>query len=580
MFKRLRIILVLLLPASGIWAQGQTLELKDLFRDQIKSGGFILNQDKDVHIKAIGAGGDRWLRKLSNHHEDKHNLFVYAWIIDARTRDMVWRMTVDNTKPSRWSDWNRTFDDEVHLKKGRYEAYISAVEPSFYGFDGGFLTLGKLLKKLFSDSDEWDRQAAEWMFSISGIDEALSDVDIRKQQSILKDKAIVELTGLRDSDRESKGFTLLQPLDISVYALGEGFEGKMYDFGWIINADTRKKVWLMRDRYSDYAGGAQKNKVVREDLSLKPGDYLVYYQLDDSHSSEKWNANPPYDPAFWGITIFPKSEDFNPSMIKKYSEKKLKPVISITRVGDYAYKEEAMELEKECNLRIVALGEGRDGEMFDYGWISREDDGRIVWKMRYRDTKHAGGASKNRLFDDVIHLKQGKYIVHYQTDDSHSYEDWNMRRPQNPEMWGITIYPTKDNAKVKHIEKSTITQKNIIAQLVRIGDDERVRKQFYIDKPTRIRVYCIGEGDWDEMYDYGWIENVDRDRVVWKMTYRKTEHAGGAKKNRKVDTIITLDAGTYRVYYQSDDSHSYYHWNDDPPYDERNWGITVYLLQD
>ena len=47
--------------------------------------------------------------------------------------------------------------------------------------------------------------------------------------------------------------------------------------------------------------------------------------------------------------------------------------------------------------------------------------------------------------------------------------------------------------------------------------------------------------------DYAWIENTDTDRVVWEMTYRMTEHAGGASKNRLFNDVITLPAGKYVV---------------------------------
>ena len=177
-------------------------------------------------------------------------------------------------------------------------------------------------------------------------------------------------------------------------------------------------------------------------------------------------------------------------------------------VGDYAYKEKSFEVTKPTSIRIYAIGEGRSGDMFDYGWISDANTGEIVWKMRYRDTQHAGGASKNRLFQGVIELKPGQYIVHYQTDDSHSYEEWNSRPPQDPEMYGISIYPMNDRENIKFIPRQAIKSNDILAQLTKIGDEEHVRKQFQLDRTTRIRIMCIGEGDWDEMYDYGWIENV------------------------------------------------------------------------
>ncbi|MFQ5770315.1 MAG: hypothetical protein ACE5HX_07250, partial [bacterium] len=90
------------------------------------------------------------------------------------------------------------------------------------------------------------------------------------------------------------------------------------------------------------------------------------------------------------------------------------------------------------------IGEGTDGRMFDYGWIEDAEQRKVVWEMTYRKTNHAGGAKKNRLFDDTIFLKKGEYIVYYETDDSHSYNDWNSAPPYDPVNWGITVYLVED----------------------------------------------------------------------------------------------------------------------------------------
>ena len=82
--------------------------------------------------------------------------------------------------------------------------------------------------------------------------------------------------------------------------------------------------------------------------------------------------------------------------------------------------------------------------MHDYGWIENAETGRVVWEMSYRRTDHAGGARKNRLSDEVISLKKGEYIVFYETDDSHSFGDWNASPPYDPQSWGITIYKVED----------------------------------------------------------------------------------------------------------------------------------------
>jgi hypothetical protein len=90
-----------------------------------------------------------------------------------------------------------------------------------------------------------------------------------------------------------------------------------------------------------------------------------------------------------------------------------------------------------------------------------------------------------------------------------------------------------------------------------------------------VRIFAIGEGQAGEMFDYGWIENTDKGLPVWEMQEPKTTHAGGAGKNRKVDVVITLPAGNYKLRYKSDDSHSFDHWNSLPP-DINFWGIAIH----
>ena len=78
------------------------------------------------------------------------------------------------------------------------------------------------------------------------------------------------------------------------------------------------------------------------------------------------------------------------------------------------------------------------------------------------------------------------------------------------------------------------------------------------------------------MYDYGWIERSGTREIPWEMTYAMTFHAGGAKKNRMVNTTIVLEAGSYTLRYRADDSHSFNGWNSAPPDDPTMWGITLH----
>ena len=115
----------------------------------------------------------------------------------------------------------------------------------------------------------------------------------------------------------------------------------------------------------------------------------------------------------------------------------------------------------------------------------------------------------------------------------------------------------------------------VIAQIVQVLDNEDKSVAFSLASSQEVRIFAIGEGQGGQMFDYGWIEDVDKGSRVWEMQEAKTAHAGGANKNRKVDVAITLPAGNYKLRYKSDDSHAFDHWNSLPP--EINfWGIAVY----
>ena len=120
-----------------------------------------------------------------------------------------------------------------------------------------------------------------------------------------------------------------------------------------------------------------------------------------------------------------------------------------------------------------------------------------------------------------------------------------------------------------------LTKLHLIAQIVRVGDSEDKTVEFTLPREQSVRVFSIGEGQGGEMFDYGWIESVETGKTVWEMKEPLTTHAGGAGKNRQVDSVITLPAGKYKLRYKSDDSHSFDNWNSLPP-DINFWGIALY----
>lgn len=547
------------------------VKFDDIREERIYMQGFTVEKSTEVEIEAVGAKG-------------KSNDYMVAtgWIIDADTRELVWALTVDSSRPSRRDQGKREAMTKITLSPGDYEAYYYAGEHYYLDIKiRGAGDLFDFLGDLFSGdiSRDWDRLLEEFKIEIKVKNRSRATPNNKKAQL---PRGLIEFTEIGDSFYREAGFTLKKPSRLRLYALGEYSESDrvMVDYGWIKNARTRETVWEMDRWNTDHAGGAEKNRVFDDEIELPAGNYLVYYATDDSHSEERFNATPPYDPYAWGLVLTGAKESFNRTDFEAFTPKEIgTALIEITRVGDDEYRSQGFTLEREISLHLYSLGEyGRgDREMVDYGWIEDYKTGRKVWAMTPDNSRHAGGAAKNRVFDGVVELPAGDYVVHYLSDDCHSYRDWNDAPPFNPKSWGITIASLDEKFSKKDFKLFEEEEKEgpYLVQMIRLGDDVKSKERFKLDKVTKIHIYAIGEGDRDEMYDYGWIENAKTKKVVWEMTYRKTDPAGGARKNRMFDDTIMLDEGEYIVYFVTDGSHSFKDWNAARPRDPSHWGITI-----
>lgn len=120
-----------------------------------------------------------------------------------------------------------------------------------------------------------------------------------------------------------------------------------------------------------------------------------------------------------------------------------------------------------------------------------------------------------------------------------------------------------------------LASKKPLAEIIRVGDNADRTTEFTLSQEQSIRVFAVGEGQTGEMFDYGWIEDERTGKRVWEMKQPETNPAGGAPKNRLIDTSVTLPAGRYKLRYKSDDSHSFDNWNALPPA-INFWGIALY----
>lgn len=562
------------------------VQIQNLTPREHRVSTFVLPQAQDVTIAAVGA--EPWPDRLRSRGErdwqdDEQTTWpAAAWILDARTRALVWDVRAADTR--RESNGLRHFDGTIHLPAGTYEAHYASYPGASISFNGD-ITLND-----FRDLIRLGRRARyggpyvenelykQFGLTVSGVGRSGTDSDAAVARKAFAATVVATVVPERNGSAR-QGFALTRPTTVDVAAIGELSLDRDFDYGWILDAATRKRVWTMTYDASEPAGGAAKNRMAHETLHLKPGRYVAYFLCDDSHDLREWNGVPPTDPESWGLTL--RVADPSARAALKLFDYEPVPegqtIVSLIGVGDDENRSAGFALKRALDVRVFALGEGRNDDMSDYGWISNADTHKRVWTMRYDDTEDAGGTEKNRLVDTALHLPPGNYVVHYKSDGSHSFNDWNGAPPADGKYWGISVFPASGRlnpADIGPLERAARTGATI-AQLMMMGNDENASMGFQLSAQTRIRVYAEGEGRDGTMFDYGWIEAADGTKV-WEMRLDATEPAGGDDKNRLFDGSITLPAGAYTLHYHSDGSHSYNDWNADPPDDPDGWGISVF----
>lgn len=391
---------------------GTVIALRGDGPERFAQTGFTLDRPTQIDIYAEGEV-----------REDGE--FDSGWIINADTRQPVWKMTWRDSSPAGGAEKNRMSRLSTTLPAGRYAA--------FYATDDSH------------DTSAWNsappRDPHAWGLFLRVPDAARAAVTTFTYEHVPESATLVALTKVGDEAFKSRSFSLSRPTDVRIYAIGEGTESRMVDYGWIANASTRQKVWEMRYADTEHAGGAAKNRLVDRTIRLEKGDYVVNFISDDSHSYGEWNSSAPRDGKHWGITLLAARGAAERSAFAEYAEKPDTSVVAqLVRVRDDAAPRAKFVLDRETRVRVYALGESSGRSLADYGWIEDAKTGKTVWEMSYRLTEPAGGATKNRKFDGVITLPPGEYTLRYETDASHAFGGWNAAAPDDPEMWGITLF--------------------------------------------------------------------------------------------------------------------------------------------
>lgn len=539
----------------------------DVAPGKIGYAAFTLSENTKIKVSGTSGG----------FYDDWRLLVYYGWIVNTESRKVVWH-ALDKYKQKHFEDGEFEVSDEVSLPKGNYELYFTGAHHQWNNDWSGGSFSG------FVDYFFGDRKAVKFKPGVQqrlGIVLEGAGLAKIKASDLLTEKkstAIISIAKPGHNANEKKGFTLSAETSLRIYAIGEGTRDGLFDYAWITDLNTRKRVWEMDYHNTDFAGGHKKNIVADEKIKLPAGNYLVTYVSDDSHGYNDWNALPPDDPQFSGIHIWLTNENERKNVVPFKMPEEAKPVLELTQVRDNDIKSQGLSVKSAVDFRVVCMGEKSDDEMVDNGWIMNASTREVIWDMNRERTTHAGGADKNRMVESIVRLEKGEYIVYYSTDGSHSYHEWNSTPPREQELYGISLWITKkeDLSKVSLVDPNTIKNDKVLVEIVRVKDDAYLTESFTLNTDTKLRIFAIGEGVDGDMVDFGWIKNIDTGKVVWEMTYRNTENAGGDEKNRLYNDTIILPKGTYKIFYETDGSHAYRRWNASPPHDQERYGISLY----
>ncbi|MEQ9304479.1 MAG: hypothetical protein RJQ14_11255, partial [Marinoscillum sp.] len=276
----------------------QSLTIGDVNPQTVGVKAFSLSQNTSVEIS--GTGGL---------FRDNYKFLVYyGWILDAKTRRIVWSSFSDIRDRRDNDDQGKyNFGKSINLEAGNYELYFTgAYDSKSWSGSWGLANIDDLIVEIFDsgDRDRFRRSQQEELFvTVTG--SGLLEINTSETVKDYVQNAFAYFVRAEDEEHFEQGFTLSKPSSIRVYSIGEGRKDDIFDFAWIYDANTHERVFEMNYRNTRHAGGADKNIRMDEIIDLPAGSYIVNYRTDDSHSYQSWNALPPDDPQFWGVALFP-----------------------------------------------------------------------------------------------------------------------------------------------------------------------------------------------------------------------------------------------------------------------------------
>jgi TonB family protein len=218
-----------------------------------------------------------------------------ASVVRLGTRDTVWSARSGAGTWAGGSVKNRLFDEALALAPGLYRVAFEADRSHAYG--------------------NWTANPPfrpwAWGIEVSEVEPAGAVTLLDPSTLDLPRIAAFECVG--PDERRVDVFTLPDPTDVLVVAVGEVKSGRRYDWAALDREDGGwDEVWEMGTRGLEWAGGAEKNRRAVAALSLAPGTYRLRYESDGSHDCRSgYNSGGGPGRPLWGAAVYAADPAFD-----------------------------------------------------------------------------------------------------------------------------------------------------------------------------------------------------------------------------------------------------------------------------
>ncbi|MCY4171365.1 MAG: hypothetical protein OXF08_07155 [Bacteroidetes bacterium] len=399
---------------------------------ELTTQSFQVSGNLLVLIDAVGSVDDR---------RGANGLAAYSWITHISSGETVWSML---NSPNTVLDGSLATitQDSLTLERGEYRL--------------NFASYGQLLKHSDASFEKDQRKWKTIVHSPNNKD-ALRSIDGFIEYRM--DDQLWDATPLGREEKREHLFEVHSPVDLTIHAigqLGDHDEVQPVDFSRIEDVVTGQVIWQLTRDNTSWAGGALENRVFKGQRLLPPSVYRAVVTTNSTHHYDDWLGNPPYHPDGWGLRLAASQREavrtFDPWMLQR------DPIIGFTQVGDDEEHFQSFTAQDTTAIVVDALGEitGPDNG-YDLARLEQQDnegEWEVLWEMSWEGSAHAGGSRKNRKEVQFFRLPPGRYTLSYESDGSHSFENWNSSEPDYPERWGVAMFSVMDGVSTVILDDS------------------------------------------------------------------------------------------------------------------------------